>query len=73
MEVWVLEQYLSAEGTSETLNVYENVDVAINEVKRLHIDIIWAQIKDGSWASNQVDDVIYYINKFEVILDEVPN
>jgi hypothetical protein len=73
MEVWVLEEYIPDEGTSETLNVYENADVAINEVKRLHTDIIWTQFKDGSWASNKVDDIIYYLNKFEVILDEVPN
>ena len=67
MEVWVLEAYYSDEGNSETLDVYENPDVALNQVK----DIVWNQY-DTYWRSNEVNGIIYYLQGFKVILDEVP-
>jgi hypothetical protein len=67
MEVWVLEAYYSEEGTSDTLGVYENSDVAMNQV----INVTWKQY-DTYRESNKVNGIIYYVLKFEVILDEIP-
>jgi hypothetical protein len=72
MEVWVLEEYLPEEGCSETLGVYENADVAMNRINKLHQSVTW-NAHENYWSSHRVDDIIYYINKFAVVLDEVPN
>jgi hypothetical protein len=75
MEVWVLEEYFPQERTSNTLNVFENADVAMNTVNS-HEDIIWFELKDEDtiycYMSNLLSDIIYYLNKFEVVLDEMP-
>ena len=72
MEVWVLEEYYPDEGISETLGVFENLDVGLNSVN-IHENIIWNENEYGTyWESNRVNDIIYHLKKFEVVLDEMP-
>jgi len=71
MEVYVLEGYLPNEGTSDILGVYENPDVPMDQVQRLHPGILWTEYETYS-VSDTIDAKIYYIQKHEVILDEIP-
>ena len=69
MEVWILERYYPDEGISETLAVFENADVGMKSIDPF--GIIWTN-HISYWISNKVDDMIYHLVKFQVILDEVP-
>ena len=71
MEVWVLEQYNPDDSTSDIQGVFENSDVGMNSVNKNHESFIWNEYETFC-KSNKVDGSIYYLYKFEVLLDEVP-
>jgi hypothetical protein len=67
MEVWILEEYSLEDGTTNILGVFENADVGLRKVD----NGVWTQY-DTYYRSNEVNDMIHYLEKFEVILDEIP-
>jgi hypothetical protein len=71
MEVWVLEVFYTDTGDSVIFQVFENADVGMNLVNISFPNIIWTN-KINYWSSNKVNGKIYYLSKFEVILDEMP-
>ena len=72
MEVWVLEKYYP-EGNMDIINVFDNPEAAMYSIKLLHADIVWTKYTSYCVGSNVDDEIYYYLTKFQVILDEVPN
>jgi hypothetical protein len=72
MEVWVLEKYYSHEGFSDVLGVFENADVGMDTISNKIENIMWTE-HILYWDTNKINDIVYTIQKFEVVLDEMPN
>ena len=74
MEVWVLEAYNSEDNYSEVLQVFENLDVGMDSINILNQGYTWKVYDNMSIAeSNDNINIIYYLHKREVVLDEMPN
>jgi len=76
MEVYVLESYDTDSNLSEILNVFENLEVGMNAINILNKGYKWETYHNFSVAeSYDIDNcnIVYYLHKLEVILDEIPN
>jgi hypothetical protein len=72
MEVFVLELYNVEENLSYIVKIFEDFDVGMNFVKMLDKSYTWDVHQTYAVASNNTD-IIYYLHKKKVVLDEMPN